>query len=95
MSFWEDDIDIFFDVFGVAAVYDGATNVTVIFDNNFEMLNIQTGEIEGASPQCAIKTAAIANITHGKTLAINGTTYLIRGVQPDGTGMTRLILSKD
>lgn len=91
--FYEDDIDIFFDVFGEAAVYDGAINVTVIFDNNFEMLNIQTGEIESAGPQVTIKTSAIPNITHGKTLVIHSTTYYIRGIEPDGTGITKLTLS--
>lgn len=95
MSIYEDDIDFFFDVFGVNGVYDGTTTVETIFDDSFERINLDTGEVEGSSPQVVIKTSAIANIAHGKTLLINSITYYIRGVQPDGTGMTRLILSKN
>ena len=41
---------------------------------------------------CAAKD--VVNLGHEKTLVINDTKYKVAGVQPDGTGLTSLILEK-
>jgi hypothetical protein len=47
------------------------------------------------SPQVLCKTADVANAFRGDTFVVGGTTYYVQEVQPDGTGVTTLILSRD
>ena len=72
-----------------------AVDISVIFDNDFRAVNMADGVIESAGPQAVCKSSDVASAVHGDTLAISGTTYNIIGIEPDGTGMTTLILSKD
>ena len=80
------------DEFGVSATYDGATAIIGIFDNDF--LQVLGGEIgvESSGPQFLCRTADVSSVVHGKTLLIGSTTYTVKGVEPDGTGMTTLML---
>lgn len=91
------DLDnVFFntDEFGSSATYThGGTPATVkgIFDN--EYVSIQG--VESLAPVFRTATASVPSAEHGDTLVIDGTTYYIIGIQPDGTGVTLLILSRD
>lgn len=76
--------------FAVAATYNGSTTVYGIFDNEYA----EASNVQGSNPTFTIKTSAIASPAHGDTLVISGTTYKIRGVEPDGTGVTRLQLER-
>ena len=84
------------DVSGTAGTYTaaGASAVTIngIFGNIY--FDISGGEtsIEGKNASFMCRTSDVSNAAHGDTLAVSGTTYKIRGVQPDGTGSTNLIL---
>ncbi len=90
----KDDLDGFFDEFAVDALYNGRI-VPVIFDNEYEGVSPQDGEVESAGPQGTVKDSDINGIKHGDTMRIDLINYKIRGIQPDGTGLTVLILSKD
>ena len=94
MPFWEDDLDLFFEEFGVDATFK-YENVRIVFDDGYQAVDVQTGEIESSDPQATGKTEKFANAEHGDTLEINDISYKIIGIQPDGTGLTTLILSKD
>lgn len=72
-----------------------ASAIKVIFDNEYRAVNIETGQVESAGPQATCKTSDVANAKHGETLVINSTTYYIIEIQPDGTGFTILILSRN
>jgi hypothetical protein len=37
----------------------------------------------------------VANASRGDTFVVGGTIYYVQEVQPDGTGITTLILSRD
>lgn len=47
----------------------------------------------GASPQFRCRASEVANVKGGRaTLVVNGTTFNVWDVRPDGTGLTMLIL---
>lgn len=90
------------DEFGVTAAYTpegaGATTLTGIFDNDWLDLSVE-GEVGVASrnPRLVCRTSDLADaggLPNDGILVINGVTYRIRVVKPDGTGMTELKLEK-
>ncbi len=81
------------DAFGVAATYNGVTTVNGVFENEFfEAIAGATVPIESAQALFTCRTADVPSATHADTLVISGSSYIVVGVQPDGTGMTILIL---
>lgn len=90
------DIYTFLDTseFAVEATFKGAT-INVIFDDEFEGVNLQTGNVESSAPQAYCKSTDVSNAVHGDTLTIGEVIYKIIGIQADGTGISILILSKD
>ena len=77
-----------------AATFKTAT-INVIFDNEFSAARtIGDIEIEAAGPQALCKTSDVSAAVHNDTLVIGGVTYYIKGIEPDGLGVTTLILSK-
>jgi hypothetical protein len=82
----------FFDTvgFAVSATLAGVS-VQGIFDNEYYE---PMGEVQGASPVFTLPTASASTAAHGQSLVIGATTYKVRGVEPDGTGVTLLRLEK-
>jgi hypothetical protein len=81
----------FFDVasgFAVQATI-GAATADVIFDAAYIGVS---GLVESTGPQCTGKTSDLAAAVQGTSIAIDGTTYVVTGNQPDGTGLTTLQL---
>jgi hypothetical protein len=68
----------------------GTSTVAGIFENQF----VEVHGIEGVRPVFVCIEADVPSITHGDALTINATSYKVAGVQPDGTGLTSLILEK-
>jgi hypothetical protein len=95
-----DDRAIFLSVndFGVSATFTrGATVTTIsgIFDNDF--VEVDAGGVipfAMQQPRFLARTSDVSAAVEDDTLVISGTTYKIKVVQPDGTGMTNLILEK-
>lgn len=90
------ELAIFFetDDFAVAATYNGGT-VNGIFDK--EYLELDSGgtvafAVNQPRFQCA--TADVANAAEGDAITISGTSYIVRVVQDDGTGVTTLVLEE-
>ena len=67
------------------------SSVKGIFDNEF----ITAQGVETLTPVFRCATTDVSTAVHGDTLVISGTTYYIIGIQPDGTGITLLILSRE
>jgi len=86
------------DDFGVSVTFTrGATVTTIqgIFDNDFIEVDAGGGvPFAMQQPRFLARTLDVANAVEDDTLAISGTTYKIKVVQHDGTGMTNLILEK-
>jgi len=70
-----------------------ARAVPGIFDNEYvTVFDGEDASVESSGPVFMCRTADVSAAAHGDTLAISGTVYTVRGVQPDGTGMTTLRL---
>lgn len=94
-----DDRSYFFavDDFAVAATYTpaggSASTVNGVFDNDF--VEVDTGgSVTFAQQQATFmcRTADVSSAAEGDAITISGENYIVRIVQPDGTGMTNLIL---
>lgn len=79
------------DDFAVDAVLNSTTTIPAIFDNAIRILN----GVESLGPEAWCASSDVANVVHGNTLEISGTTYYVIGIQPDGTGMTLILLSEE
>jgi len=98
---FDEDLTAFFstDDFAVTATWtpDGDTSSTItgIFDNEY-IEGIGGGEVdfEASQPMFLVKTADVPNVAQGDQLYFNNTYYRIVNVQPDGTGLTVLILEE-
>ena len=89
MAFAEDLAPFFSTAdFAVAAALNGVS-VTGIFDNGYAE---PFGEVEGRQPTFLLPTASAPSVAHGQSLVIGAATYKVRGVEPDGTGVTLLKL---
>lgn len=77
-----EDLDAFLSDFGIAATYNGATAVLVIFDRAY--LSALTG-VAGTNPVALGKASDFASPV-GKTLAIGATTYTIQNSEPQDDG---------
>lgn len=97
-----DDLDIFFSDFNVTATI-GTTPISVLFDAPYKGISIETNEIETYAPVATAKSSDVAaqSIAHGTSITISGTpggghdgTYKCVGTEPDGQGLTKLILER-
>lgn len=68
----------------------GASTIAGIFDNQF----VEVHGIEGVRPVFTCAEANVSAIAHGDALTIKSISFKVAGIQPDGTGLTSLILEK-
>lgn len=70
--------------------------IKVVFDNAFSaMQGLGEAGVSSSSPQAECKSTDVDGAARGDTLRVGDTTYYVTEAQPDGFGMTLLILSKD
>ena len=70
-------------------------SVDGIFDNEFVGVEVEAGvPVEMSRPVFTCAESDVTGIAHGDTVVIDGTSRTVRGIEPDGTGMTRLILKE-
>ena len=65
-----------------------ATTIRGVFSREF----IETGAFEGYAPIVTIKDTDYPNVVHDDALNIKGKSYSVIGIQPDGTGITNIVL---
>jgi len=85
-----EDLSVFFNVneFAVLANIDGVPT-PVKFDNAY----VQAFDGMGATATALIApSSACLDTTNTSEVDVNGITYRVRSVQPDGTGITVLLL---
>jgi hypothetical protein len=92
----ETDLDVFLNAseFATDITYKSAT-ITGIFDNAYVVSALDTDDVETLQPQVYVKSGDVVGIVQGDTMTINGITYKVISPQPDGTGLTLVILSRD
>jgi hypothetical protein len=85
--------DVMLAVFGVQATVAGTT-VEGIFDNAFVLVDVE-GEVGAAStaPVLSIKEDS-APYEIGAAVQVDGGSYTVAGIRPDGMGVVRLILEE-
>lgn len=89
--------DVFFNS---AEFADTATYVltsatfSVIFDAPYVGIVGPAGEIQSSGPQATAKSADVDDYAIGDEILISGVYYKIAGMEPDGTGLTRILLSE-
>ena len=94
MAFTE-DFSPFFDNdngFSVPAVV-GTTNVDVIFDHEYREVSIGGVPVAGEYPVIVCQEALVT-VTYGTYVRVNSTTYKVVDWQPDGTGLTTIVLEE-
>lgn len=69
----------------------GAATVPVIFDAAYADA---IGIVAGTSPTCLAASADVSAAAVGGAITINAVAYIIAEIQPDGTGLTRLMLQE-
>jgi len=80
------------DEFGVTATYDGASTIQGIFDKDYiELLQGEVG-IASTGPQMLCRSSDVSGVVQGKAVVVGGVSYTVKGIEPDGTGMTLLLL---
>lgn len=89
--------------FGVVARYlssaGGETALTGIFDAAYLMIDAGEPGVSGSSPVFTCRSDDLNSLPIGRAdqddrIVIGGIEYAISDIQPDGTGMTLLILEK-
>lgn len=92
------DLAAFFDTddFGVSATYTrGATpsTVTGIFDREYVAADVAEVAFASTEPMFTLRSTQVpSGAIPGDTLTVSGTAFVIRNIEPDGTGVTRLRL---
>lgn len=77
------------------AVTVAGVAVTGIYSAPYQAANMDAGLIESYAPTLAVLDADAATVAHGSVVVARATTFYVIGIQPDGAGMTNLILSED
>lgn len=82
--------------FGITATVTpsggSASDITVIFDNEYIDVDIGEAGVQSTQPKFLCKTIDVSSLTEGDTAVINSTTYYIQTIQQDGTGMSEVFL---
>jgi hypothetical protein len=79
--------------YGTTVTKADTSTFTGIFDNDFLAVDLDESEVESTEPTLLARTADVSGLAHGDTLTISAVSYTVRGIQPDGTGMTQIMLS--
>lgn len=79
--------------YGTIVTKADASTFTGIFDNDFLAVDLDESEVESTEPTLLARTADVSGLAHGDSLTISAVSYTVRGIQPDGTGMTQIMLS--
>jgi hypothetical protein len=83
---------------GLSATYTSDSgipaSITVLFDNDYQGIDLASGQIMSSGPAAYCKSSDVPNATQGDEMTINGVLYTVIGIEPDGTGLTILRLKE-
>jgi hypothetical protein len=88
-----EDLAPFFADFAVDATVNGQA-VRGIFDNGFASAEVGLVGMSSARPMLTLPTAGLSANPVGQTAVVGGTSYLVAAHQPDGTGVSTLMLER-
>lgn len=85
-----EDLTAFLPDFSVPATLPGGSVVQVIFDAAFSAPFGQA--IESTQPVFVARTEDVGSLVQGSEVVIGSVTYQVERVEPNGTGMSRVVL---
>lgn len=88
-----EDLAPFFADFAVDATVNGAA-VRGIFDAGWQPAEVGLVGMSSARPMLTLPTAGLSADPVGQTAVVNGISYLVAVHQPDGTGVSTLMLER-
>lgn len=89
-----EDLSAFFTDFGIL-VPELGPGVRAIFDNGHDLANVGMLGMASTQPTLLCQSASLpAGEPVGLQLTIGGKLYAVAAAEPDGTGMTRLLLER-
>lgn len=68
----------------------GGSAVSGIFDDAY----LDPLGMSGSQPALLCADADVSTAVHGTAVVVNSVSYTVASIQPDGTGMTRLLLQE-
>jgi hypothetical protein len=83
-------LDCFFNDFALAVTLPSTAVIRGILENT----SAQDLGMLHTDPVLTAKSSDLAGLTTGQTVDVGGTNYLVRIIEPDNTGITRLTLEK-
>ena len=86
-----EDPALFFTDFGVTAIVGGQT-VSVIFDNGYALAGAGPLGMASSQPTLTLATASVPANPVGTAVVVGAANYTIGAHEPDGSGMSRLML---
>lgn len=91
-----EDLSAFLDptVFGELVTVGSVTGVRAIFDDAYALGNVGTNGMASSQPALTLATADVPAQPRGKPAVVRGLDYVIADHEPDGTGISRLLLEK-
>ena len=88
-----EDFSAFLTDFGVSCTVAGQA-VQAIFDNGFALGDVGMAGMAGTQPVLTVPTASVPASPVGSAAVVNATNYEVAAHEPDGTGMSRLLLER-
>jgi len=86
-----EDLSAFWADFGADATIDG-TAVRAIFDEAYALGTVGAYGMAGSAPVLTLATASVPASPIGLGVVVGTTNYTIASHEPDGTGLSRLLL---
>lgn len=86
-----EDLSTFLADFGVACTVAGSA-VQAIFDNGYALGAVGVVGVAGSQPSLTLPTASVPANPVGSAAVVSGANYLVAAHEPDGTGMSLLLL---
>lgn len=80
----------FFADFAATSCTIGGVSVSAIFRNEAADALLAAG----TQPVLTVKSSDVAATARGTAVVVNGTNYTVAKIEPDGTGLSRVILEK-
>lgn len=72
----------------------GGVLVSAIYDNGYALGNVGGFGMASTQPALTLATANVPSAPEGQAVVVGGVVYLIASHEPDGTGVSRLLLER-
>lgn len=77
-----------------ASVVLSGNTMTGIFTTPYSDANVGPYGMASSAPAVTVPSSAITSDPVGSAITVNGTSYQVAATEPDGSGLTRLILER-